>query len=305
MLCLIYKSHLSLFTDIYLDAVTNVRDIFPNRQQSDNLSYVIDFDLNELRNLTVQERRNTATLEQVYPLRFPSRSNVPFRLSTLNETIELLVGLNQATGRRHELLIEIKKPEYHTRKGKAISDRVLAVLNAYNLTRNTDPVIIQTFYIEELFYLRNILQTQLRLFALITSNQVNESSSNYEYYMSEMGIQNLSRIVQALAPDYQLVATFNSDSTISGQTNLTRLAHQYNLKVYPYTFRRDRFLGKSFEELIDYFWHSIKIDGFITDHPDVVLEYLQKTIVSTASTQMCHSVSFYLLTGFILHNLIQ
>jgi glycerophosphoryl diester phosphodiesterase len=222
---------------------------------------------------------------QVYPLRFPSKSNVPFRLPTLNETIELLLGLNRATGRQRQLLIEIKKPEYHSRYNKSISKIVLSTLNAYNLTRVTDPVIIQTFHIEELMNIRQNLNSQLRLFALMTLNTVNESSSDYDFYRSEQGIRNLSTTVQALAPDHLFVVDYDSNGAIIGATNLTRWAHQYNLSVYPFTFRKDLFPGTgSFEKYVEYFWHTVQVDGFITDHPDVILELLQSGTTSNDST---------------------
>ena len=267
--------------DIYLDGITNVSEIFSNRSHSNGLHYVIDFTLEELQRLNVHERVLPLTDTQVFPLRFPSKSNIPFRLSTLNETIELILGLNHATNQKRELLIEIKKPEYHYENNKAISSIVLETLKAYNLTRSTDPVIIQTFHIEELIYIRKNLGSQLRLFALMTLNEVGESSSDYDFYRSEEGIRNLSGIVQALAPYLVFVVEFNQDQSINGITNLVKWAHQYNLSVYPFTFRKDQFPGPDFEEFIKYFWHTAQVDGFISDHPDVILEILERQTTSS------------------------
>jgi glycerophosphoryl diester phosphodiesterase len=278
----------SSILDIYLDGVTNVGEILPNRNRSDGLNYVIDFTLEDLRKLNVHERVIPLNGTQVYPLRFPSNSNVTFHLSTLNETIELILGLNRATNRQRQLLIEIKKPEYHSQYNKSISSIVIATLNEYNLTHSTDPIIIQTFYIEELIYIRQNLSSQLRLFALMTSNQINESSSDYDFYRSEEGIRNLSKIVQGLAPVHQFVVNYNLNGTINSTTNLTKWAHQYNLSVYPFTFRKDVSQGISFEQLVEYFWHTVQVDGFITDHPDVILELLEKNINSSSSIIFLH-----------------
>ncbi len=280
-----------------MDAVTDVGKIFPNRSRSNGLNYVIDFTLEELRKLNVSERVIPLNGTQVYPLRFPSQSNVHFRLSTLNETIELILGLNYATGHQRELLIEIKRPEYHTEYNKSISSIVLATLNAYNLTRSTDPIIIQTFHIEELMNIRRNLGSKLRLNALMTLNENNESSSNYDYYQSEEGIRNLSNTVQALAPYYRLVVTYDSNGNIIAVTNLTKWAHQYNLNVYPYTFRKDNFPGNSFEQFIEYFWHTVQVDGFITDHPDIVLQLLK----SDSSAIAASSTNIF----FVLFSIIQ
>ncbi|CAF2794442.1 unnamed protein product [Rotaria sp. Silwood2] len=281
------------------DGVTNVGDVFPNRSRSDGLNYVIDFDLDELRRLSIHERVRPLNGTQVYPLRFPSKSKVPFHLSTLNETIELLLGLNRATGRQRQLLIEIKKPEYHSKYNKSISSIVLATLSAYDLTRSSDPIIVQTFHIEELMYIRKNLGSQLRLFALMTWNYIQESSSDYDFYRSEDGIRNLSKIVQGLAPNHQLVVDYDLNGVIIGTTNLTKWAHQYNLNVYPYTFRQDLFSGSSFEELVKYFWHTVKVDGFITDHPDVILELLRSSETSTSSIAVLHL--FLLIITFLFN----
>ncbi|CAF2389203.1 unnamed protein product [Rotaria sp. Silwood2] len=297
--CLSRDNQLIVIHDIYLDGVTNVGDVFPNRSHSDGLNYVIDFDLDELRRLNIHERVRPLNGTQVYPLRFPSKSKVPFHLSTLNETIELLLGLNRATGRQRQLLIEIKKPEYHSKYNKSISSIVLATLSAYDLTRSSDPIIVQTFHIEELMYIRKNLGSQLRLFALMTWNYIQESSSDYDFYRSEDGIRNLSKIVQGLAPNHQLVVDYDLNGVIIGTTNLTKWAHQYNLNVYPYTFRQDLFSGSSFEELVKYFWHTVKVDGFITDHPDVILELLRSSETSTSSIAVLHL--FLLIITFLFN----
>ncbi len=289
-----------------MDAVSNVADVFPNRNRSDGLHYVIDFDLEELQRLNVHERIRPLNGTQVFPLRFPSNANVAFRLSTLNETIELLLGLNRATGLRRQLLVEIKKPEYHSQYNKPISSIVLATLNAYNLTQSTDPVIIQTFHIEELMYIRRNLGSKLRLFALMTLNRINESSSDYDFYRSEEGIRNLSTIVQALAPYHEFIVDYDSNGRILGATNLTKWAHQYGLAVYPFTFRRDLFPGNNFEQLIEYFWHKVHVDGFITDHPDVVLQYLHREMISTNFIDIHRNLStrLYFSTVMLLFTIL-
>ena len=279
------------FTDIYLNAVSNVEEVFPHRNRSNGLYYVIDFDLEELRRLKIRERIRPFNGTQVFPLRFPSNSSVPFRLATLNETIELLLGLNAATGQRRQLLIEIKKPEYHFQHNKSISGIVLSTLNAYNLTQPTDPIIIQTFHIEELLYIRRNLTSQLRLFALMTWNRINESSSDYDFYRSEAGIRYLSHFVQALAPDHQFVVDYHENGSILNSTDFTRWAHQYGLPVYPFTFRRDLLPGNRFEQTIEYFWHTVEVDGFITDHPDLVLDLLRKGTEQTTITVVYRSTA--------------
>jgi glycerophosphoryl diester phosphodiesterase len=289
-----------LFLDIYLNAVTNVDEIYPHRHRSNGLHYVIDFDLEELRRLSVHERTRPLNGTQVYPLRFPSRNKARFHLATLNETIDLLLGLNYATGQHRQLLIEIKKPEYHFQWNKAISDVVVATLNAYNLNKSTDPIIIQTFHIEELIRIRRVLASQVRLFALMTWNRVNESSSDYDYYRSQQGLEYLSRFVQAIAPDHQFLVDYHANGTILGCTNVTKWAHQYGLAVYPFTFRQDTYSGSSFQQWIDYFWRTVQVDGFITDHPDVVLDWLRHDRTSAYNNSATLRLSSVMMLMFMI-----
>jgi glycerophosphoryl diester phosphodiesterase len=289
-----------------LDGVSNVAEMFPNRNRSNGLHYVIDFDLKELRRLTIHERIRPMNGTQIFPLRFPSNSSVRFHLSTLNETVELMLGLNHATSRRRELLVEIKRPEYHSEYNKSISSIVLATLKAYNLTQSTDPVIIQTFHIEELIHIRRNLRSKLRLFALMTWNRINESSSDYDFYRSEEGIRNISKIVQALTPNMEFVVDYDLNGTILGVTNLTKWAHKYGLAVYPFTFRQDLFPGQSFEDLVKYFWHIVQVDGFVTDHPDVILRYLQRQrpLIRYTTTYRNSSSRLRLTTIILLFSMI-
>ncbi|CAF0759780.1 unnamed protein product [Adineta ricciae] len=274
--CLSRDNQLLVVHDLYLNAVSNVGNLYPNRNRSDGYHYVIDFDLAELRRLTIHERTIPFTNTQVYPSRFPSSSSIPFSLSTLNETLELLLGLRRSTNQQYQLLIEIKNPEYHSQYNRSISEILLSTLAAYNLTELTDPIVIQTFHIEELIHIRKNHGSRLRLVALLTWNWLNESSSDYDFYRSEQGLQNLSWIVQGIAPNMELLVNFDSNGSIIDMTNLTSLAHKYQLAVYPWTFRYDTYKG-NFKELIDFFHRKVQVDGFITSQPDLVIKLLEQT----------------------------
>ena len=271
-----------VLSDLYLNAISNVADVYPNRSRSDGYHHLIDFDVEEIRALKVHERIIPFTNVQVYPSRFPADAQVPFQLATLNETLELLLGLRRSTGCACQLLIEIKVPEYYTSLNRPISLILLKTLEAYNLTEMTDPVVIQTFHIEELFHIRSNLFSRLRLVALLSWNYLNESSSDYDFYRSEEGLEKLASFVQAIAPNMELVVNFRADGSIVSVTNLTSLAHRYHLAVYPWTFRRDTYRG-DFDDLIDYFYRTVGVDGFITSQPDIVRKVLER-VPSVAST---------------------
>ena len=74
--------------DIYLEEVTDVALVYPERSREDGRFYVIDFSLAELMSLSVNERIDISTKNAVFPNRFPlKKSN--FKLHTLEDEIEL------------------------------------------------------------------------------------------------------------------------------------------------------------------------------------------------------------------------
>ena len=91
--------HPVVLHDIHLDTVTNVADVFPDRQRADGRFYAIDFTLAELRQLKASERIDLNTGQAVYPNRFPVGS-AAFGVPTLAEEIELVQGLNKTLGRQ-------------------------------------------------------------------------------------------------------------------------------------------------------------------------------------------------------------
>lgn len=78
--------------DIHLDEVTNVAQVFPNRNRPDSRFYAIDFALDEIKKLRVTERfRRNQPSNPYFPLRFPLWKS-DFSIPTFQEEIELIQG---------------------------------------------------------------------------------------------------------------------------------------------------------------------------------------------------------------------
>lgn len=78
--------------DLYLDEMTDVAQVFPERNRTeDSHYYAIDFTLAEIKQLKVSERFYPNTSSAQYPDRFPQWKS-HFSLSTLEERIELIQG---------------------------------------------------------------------------------------------------------------------------------------------------------------------------------------------------------------------
>jgi glycerophosphoryl diester phosphodiesterase len=260
--------------DIHLDRVTDVAEHFPDRARSDGRYYVRDFDLDEIRSLNVTERLDGAGLP-VYPGRFPPGS-ASFRVNTLGEELELVAGLNRATGRSTGVYPEIKRPAWHRKDGFDITPAVLDELARYGYESATDAIYLQCFDGAEVLRIRNELGCRLRIVQLIGENDWSESGTDYTQMRSKSGLAELAGTVDAVGPWLRQLYAVDSRSGKPTSTGLTELAHEAGLKVHPFTFRVDDIPPgfQCFEELVRYFRDDLGVDGLFTDFPDRVTRLL-------------------------------
>lgn len=252
--------------DIYLDDVTDVATKFPDKKRADNRFYVIDFTFDELKTLQVTERFDPKTGKQFYPKRFPIWKG-DFKLHSLQEEIELIQGLNTATGKNMGIYPEIKAPEFHQKEGKNLTEIVLKVLSDYGYSTKKDNCILQCFDAKELERIRVELQSKLFLVQLMEFPEETGQLAHFATYADGIG------------PWYKQILSEKKDGKFTF-TSLVTDAHQLGLKVHPYTLRADA-LGEfsSFEEMMQTLLIDANVDGAFTDFPDKVKSFLanQKT----------------------------
>ena len=123
--------------------------------------FVSDFTLAELK-----------TLRAVQPLadRDPSY-NGKFLIPTFEEVLDLAKSEGTKAGRTVGVYPETKHPTFHVNLGLKLEDRLLDVLAQYGYTSKTSPVIVQSFEVSNLKYLRT--KTQIRLVQLVDADDVN------------------------------------------------------------------------------------------------------------------------------------
>jgi glycerophosphoryl diester phosphodiesterase len=135
--------------DLYLDAVSDVREKYPGRARADGRSYCLDFDLAELRTLRFNERIDLATCRARYPGRFPPRLGTS-RVATLAEEIAFVEAINRSTGRNVGIYPEIKNPEWHLEHGFDLGAAVVDELIAAGYVEEGKSVFLQCFDAETL-----------------------------------------------------------------------------------------------------------------------------------------------------------
>ena len=271
--------HVVVLHDHYLDTVTNVRDVFPDRARVDGRYYVIDFTLAELRTLAVTERFKlsegvkTAVFEQRFPLEKSS-----FRIVTFAEEIELIQGLNQSTGRSVGIYPEIKSPVFHRGEGKDISVAVLEVLKTYGYDEQQDSVFLQCFDPTELQRIRGELLPAINITVPLV--QLLGTGPEFRAALTPEGMKTIASYADGIGPSIQLIVAPGSVAGKLRITNLVELAHELGLVVHPYTFRRDLLpaYADDYGDLLEIFLDDIGVDGVFTDFPDLTVEYIESNL---------------------------
>lgn len=243
--------------DIHLDEITDVAERFPGRARDDGRFYAIDFTLAEIQSLRVLERFHRKTGKRVFPSRFPAGKS-RFSISTLEEEIELVQGLNQSTGQQIGIYPEIKAPQFHLQNGKDISRIVVSILQKYGYRTKDDLVYLQCFDAQECQRIRSELDCQLKLVELI-------SADDWDSAKSAERLNEIKAYADGIGPPFSLVYRVTGASPVA--TDLVKLAHERNLFVHAYTLRRDSLPSEfpSFEEFVRFAYRQAKIDGAFTD----------------------------------------
>ncbi len=254
--------------DIHLDRVTDVAERFPDRARDDKRFYAVDFTLEEIRSLQVQERTTANPRKAVYPDRFPLRQS-RFSLHTLAEEIEFIQGLNQSTGRNVGIYTEIKQPKWHREQGFDISRVVIQTLKKYGYVDQNSAAFLQCFDVQELQRIHQELDCQLRLVQLLAlPDVVRADNGEFRVDGGKMNMVTLAAYAAGIGPDFLLL---RHDFGPKGRwSDLVNQAHAAGMVVHPYTLRADQLPAgvADFETLVKQLVTDGQVDGFFTDHPD-------------------------------------
>jgi len=261
--------------DIHLERVTNVGDRFPDRHREDGRFYARDFDLAEIKTLNVRERRRSDGRTPVFPKRFPTGVGT-FEVPTLREQIKVIQGMNKATARDVGIFAEVKKPAWHQEEGVDISRLALQLLDDLGFRTREDNFWLQCFDSDETRRIRRELGCELKIIQLIEDNAANESATDYDKMRTPAGLKEISQYVEAIGPKFTHVAKLGEIDGQPVSTGLVSGAHEYDMKVIPWTFRAEHLVPgfESLQEMVAWFNEVLDIDGVFTDFPDMALAAL-------------------------------
>lgn len=265
--------------DHYLDAMTDVAVLFPDRKRKDGRHYAVDFTLEEIRQLHLHERVNPGTGMAEYPGRFPAGSGMRFRIPTLEEELDLIRGLNKSMKKHAGIYIEPKGPAYHRSEGKNIEASVLGVLRDFGYADRSSNCYLQSFEPDSIKYMRDTMKSQLFMVQLIGDNAW-EETPGVDYYgmLTPRGMDEVARYADSIGPWVNQIATDNKNGGAPSYTRLVDWAHERKLEVHPYTFRADALpsYAKCFDDLLEIFYVKMGVDGIFTDFPDLAIDFLKR-----------------------------
>jgi len=252
---------LLVFHDPYLEALTDVAVRFPNRARSDGHFYVIDFDLNEIRTLGVEPRRDSNGA-RIFPQRY-SGGRQHFRIHTLEQELEMVGELNRQLSRNVGVYPEIKLPRWHHQNGCDLAQTMLACLANFGYRQRDDLVFVQCFDPTELARLRGELDTDLKLIQLIGTGH--EDGVDHERLASPAGLREAAGVVDGVGPSWQRLVDAHGRPLA-----FTEQAHRLDLAVHPYTFRTEQLpaFSDSLDALLHHFMARVGVDGVFCDFPD-------------------------------------
>ena len=280
--------------DYYLDRITNVADVYPDRHRKDDRFYAIDFTLEEIQQLEMTEgfRIKDGKREQIYKSRFPMWKS-SFRVHTFEDEIELIQGLNQSTGKKVGIYPEIKDPWFHAQEGKDISRAVLTVLKKYGYTQKSTLVYLQCFDPYEVKRIHDKLfpefGMEVKQLVLIGGGKGRKTTvlqngkvihRTLDWIFEPDGMQKIAEFAEGIGPGYSKLVKNESTKGHLIITDMVKNAHAAGLVVHPFTFRVDARLPDyvgSFEEMLDVFYYEVGVDGVFTDFPDRVVDFLKST----------------------------
>ena len=219
------------------------------------------------------------TLRAIQPMAERDQSfNGKYQIPTLQEVLDLAKSEGAKANRTVGVYPETKHPTYHVNLGLQLEDRLLATLAKYGYTSKASPVIVQSFEVSNLKYLRT--KTQIRLVQLVDANDVNPNGTmdltapydkpydfavagdarTFASLLTPAGLKEVKTYADGigpwkpyLIPSRQVDANndgkpddLNNDGKIDDRdrvmmpaTDVVKNAHAVGLMVHPYTFRSE------------------------------------------------------------------
>ncbi len=260
-------NQLIIFRDLTLDRISDVAELFPDRSRADGSYYVIDFSLQEIRQLRLKNA--PAENELALSLAIP----------TLRETLSLIRRLESILNKEIGIILEIKYPWFYSEAEKDISSKSLDTLAKYGYVDSRSKLYIQCFDPEELQRIHSQLlpkkQMTLPLIQLIGSNDGKETKQkkfeifspySYDWLYTNSGLKMISSYAAAVSLPGDKITDDDGNLLL---TDYIAAGHKYGLAVFVTALDNQSEnlppFADTFYSLLTFYLQNVDMDGFYTD----------------------------------------
>jgi glycerophosphoryl diester phosphodiesterase len=236
-----------------------------------------DFTLAELKTLRAKERLPAVRQRNTI---YDGHYEVP----TFQEVIDLVKRLSRELARPIGIYPETKHPTYFRNEGLPLEEPLVQTLNRNGLNRPGAKVFVQSFEVENLKALNQVLRVPLvQLIDMPASKPVPDGSGKtYGELATAAGLQEVAAYADGVGPSKDYIIPRDAAGRSLPPTSFVGDAHDAGLVVHPWTFRNEnQFLpledrsnggadpnayGDAFAE--DKRFFAAGVDGIFTDNPD-------------------------------------
>lgn len=263
-LMLTKDNQLIVFSSSTLEKNTNVAERFLEKKREDGSYHVIDFNLDEIKQLSLKDPTN----------HFPADLSLQLSIPTFQEMLTLVRGLEKTLVRSIPIVVEPKQAWLYRKEGVDINQQVLTTLKEYNYTGSENDIILLSFDAQELKRMKKELMPQMQmniqLIQLIDSNTGTESmveewgewvSYNYDWMFSNSGLHSIGRYAAGIGLHKSMLADNSGALLLSDFITDT---HQLGMTVYTFPVNKnDQSTSpfvKNFTEELEFYYFTVGVD---------------------------------------------
>ncbi|MDO5538297.1 MAG: glycerophosphodiester phosphodiesterase [Desulfovibrionaceae bacterium] len=263
--------------DTLLDTTTDVAKRFPDRARKDGRFYSSDFTYDELRSLRVTERFDVKTGKPVFSGRFPD-SPIAYQIPSLEEEFLQVQGLNKSTGRNVSVYVEVKEPVFFQEQGLDILKATIDMMTKYGYNSMESKAILQIFDYEAVVRARELgWKGELAMLVTASGQGHIDDKARHAWLQTDEGLRDVAKYATIYAPNFNLLAVPTEDAKAYTISDLGDRARKAGMKLHSWTLREDSLPKgfRTFGEVLDVAFKTIKVDGMFSDFPDILVKYLK------------------------------
>jgi len=279
-----------------ISETTNVAEVYPDRKTVKVIDgkriegfFTEDFTIDEIRTLKARER---------LPFRNQGENGL-YPVATFEEVLQLRAELSQIHGQEIGIAPELKHSSYFKSINLPLEDKFIELIRKYRLEGVGAPVMVQSFEVSNLKYLRDKLPhiQIVQLLDEVQERPADQLELTYEQMATKAGMEDIARYADWISPWKPYIIPFDPQTKrLLKPTRFVELAQRQGLKVVPYTFRNENeFLsvedqGRPKQEYWRFF--ELGVDAVFSDHPDTAVavrrQFLKNKKIFTPASSKVH-----------------